>query len=104
MKVSETACFAHRAHSCRIFMLLVLAVLLHATDIFAATSINTTNKFCFSSNAGWIDSRGNTNGGAIIGEFVCSGYLYGANIAWINLGSNAPANGIQYQNNSATDY
>jgi len=70
----------------------------------AATSINPTNKYAYGANVGWIDSRGNTNSGAIIGEFVCSGYLYAADIGWIHLGSNAPANGIQYQNNSATDY
>src|SRR6266446_3756003 len=27
-----------------------------------------------------------------------------ANLGWINVGSGAPANGIQYQNNSASDY
>jgi hypothetical protein len=70
----------------------------------AATSINPTNKFAYGANFGWIDARGNTNNGAVIGEFVCSGFLYGANIGWIHLGSNAPANGIQYQNTSAIDY
>jgi len=70
----------------------------------AATSINATNKYGYGGNIGWIDARGNTSAGAVIGEFICSGYLYAANIGWINLGSNAPANGIQYQNNSATDY
>jgi hypothetical protein len=72
--------------------------------LHAATSINATNKYGYGANIGWLDARGNTNAGAVIGEFVCSGYLYSANIGWINLGSNAPANGIQYQNNSATDY
>ena len=42
--------------------------------------------------------------GAVIGEYVCSGYIYSANVGWINLGSGSPANGIQYQNNSATDF
>src|SRR6476620_3323638 len=71
---------------------------------YAATSINAANKYAYSANIGWIDARGNTNSGAVIGEFICSGYLYSANIGWINLGSNAPANGIQYQNNTATDF
>ena len=78
---------------------------LHAlASLQAATTVNAVNKYAFGSDIGWIDSRGNTNGGAVIGEFVCSGYLYGANVGWIHLGSNSPANGIQYQNNSATDY
>jgi hypothetical protein len=70
----------------------------------AATSINAVNKFAYGANVGWLDARGDTNRGASIGEFVCSGYLYAANCGWIHLGSNAPANGIRYQNNSATDY
>ena len=51
-----------------------------------------------------MDWRGDTNNGAVIGEYVCSGYIYAANVGWINLGSGAPTNGIQYQNNSATDF
>jgi hypothetical protein len=45
-----------------------------------------------------------TNHGAVIGDYVCSGYLYSGNVGWINLGGGSPANGIQYQNNSAADF
>ena len=83
---------------------LALACFALCASAGAATSINAVNKFAYAADAGWIDSRGNTNAGAVVGEFVCSGYLYGANVGWIHLGSNAPANGIQYQNNSGTDY
>src|ERR1051325_411487 len=69
-----------------------------------ATTINPTNKFAYGANLGWMDWRGDTNSGTVIGEFVCSGYLWAANVGWIHLGSNAPANGVQYRNNSATDY
>jgi hypothetical protein len=87
------------------FVISLLSLALQPSSVLRAeTNINATNKFAYSANAGWIDARGNTNNGAIIGEFVCSGYLYGADIGWINLGSNAPVNGIQYQNNSAADY
>jgi hypothetical protein len=84
-----------------LFSLLLAASLSQA---LAATSINPTNKFAYGANIGWMDYRGDTNRGVIVGEFVCSGYLYSANAGWIHLGSNAPANGIQYQNNSAADY
>src|SRR5436309_3430076 len=52
-----------------------LVFLAALTTASASTSINAVNKFA-----------------------------YGANIGWIHLGSNAPANGIQYQNNSAAEY
>ena len=71
---------------------------------FATTTINAANKYAYAANAGWLDWRGDTNNGAVIGEYVCSGNIYSANVGWINLGSGTPANQIQYQNNSATDY
>ena len=82
----------------------LLVLIASLAQVLASTSINSTNKYAYGANIGWIDCRGDTNSGAIIGEFVCSGYLYSANVGWIHLGSNAPANGIQYQNNSAIDY
>ena len=35
---------------------------------------------------------------------MLGGFIYGENVGWINLGSYNPANHIQYQNNSATDF
>ncbi len=41
--------------------------------------------------------------GAAINQYYASGYIYGANVGWISLGS-APADRLQYRNNSATDF
>jgi len=70
----------------------------------AATTIDAANNFAWGANLGWINWRGDTANGAVTGEYVCSGYIYAANVGWINLGSGSPANGIQYQNNSGTDF
>ena len=70
----------------------------------AATTIDPANRYAYAANLGWLDGRGDTNNGAVIGEYVCAGNLYSANVGWINLGSGSPANQIQYQNNSAADY
>ena len=80
--------------------LLVLA----APHAPAATTIDPANRCAYGANLGWVNGVADTNNGAVIGEYVCSGYLYSANVGWINLGSGAPANQIQYQNNSAADY
>lgn len=74
------------------------------TGALAATTINPTNHFAYGANIGWLDWHGDVTNGVVIGEFVCSGYIYAANVGWIHLGDGAPANGIRYQNNSATDY
>ncbi len=70
----------------------------------ATTTINPTNRFSYAANFGWMDWRGDGTNGAVIGAYVCSGWVYAANVGWINLGSGAPANSIQYQNNTATDF
>jgi len=83
---------------------LFLAGLALAIQACPATTINGVNHYACGANLGWTDWRADTANGAVIGEYVCSGYIYAANVGWINLGSDAPANGTQYQNNSASDY
>lgn len=68
------------------------------------TTIDAANHCAYAANLGWLDWRGDTNNGAVIGEYVCSGYLYSANAGWINLGSGAPTNGIYYLNTAAADF
>ena len=75
-----------------------------ASPVHAATTIDSVNRYAYGANIGWLNWVGDTNNGAVIGAYVCSGYIYSANVGWINLGSGSPANGIQYQNNSATDF
>src|SRR5687767_10130203 len=75
-----------------------------AFNAFAATTINPVNRFAYGANIGWIDWRGDVANGAVIGEFVCSGYIYAANVGWIHLGDGAPANGVRYLNLSGDDF
>jgi hypothetical protein len=75
-----------------------------ASPVRAATTIDSVNRYAWGANIGWMDWYADGADGALIGAYVCSGYIYSANVGWINLGSGSPANGIQYQNNSATDF
>jgi Bacterial TSP3 repeat len=87
--------------------LLCSLLLLTAQSVSAATTIDPFNKYAYGANLGWLDwsgGSGQTTTGVVIGQYVCSGYIYSANVGWINLGSGSPANQIQYQNNSATDF
>jgi len=87
-------------------MKVLLGIMLVMTGCvaFAAATINAANKSSYGANVGWVDWRGDTNNGAVIGEYVCSGYIYSANVGWIHLGNGSPANGIQYSNNAANDF
>src|SRR5580698_6252529 len=88
----------------RIERILTAALTLVSFWVHAATTIDSVNRSAYGANVGWLDWVADTNNGAVIGEYVCSGYIYSANVGWINLGTGSPANGIQYQNNSATDF
>jgi hypothetical protein len=79
-----------------------LAVFLLAGSASTATTI-TANSHAYAANFGWIDWRGDTNNGAVIGEYVASGYIYSANVGWIHLGNGAPTNGVRYQNLAVAD-
>ena len=85
------------------FTALLLSVAL-AGAARAATTIDAANAEAYGANIGWVNWRGDVTNGAVIGEFICSGYTYSANCGWINLGNGTPANGIRYQNNSAADF
>ena len=85
-------------------MYFVMILFALAVDQRAATTINAVNKFAYGANIGWMDWRGDVASGAVIGEFICTGDIYAANVGWIRLGSGTPANGIRYQNNAAADY
>ena len=90
-----------------LFILVSSFTLLPSALVHAATTIDPFNKYAYGANLGWMDwsgGSGQTATGVVIGAYVCSGYIYSANVGWINLGSGSPANGIQYQNNSATDF
>ena len=70
----------------------------------AGTTIDAANRYAYGANLGWVDWRGDANSGAVIGDYVCSGYIYSGNVGWISLGNGAPTNSIRYQNLSASDF
>ena len=81
-----------------------LVLLMTALIPFADSTINDSQKYVWAANARWVNLRPASSNGLSVGEFVCSGYGYGANFGWLNFGDGTPENGIQYANNSATDF
>ncbi len=65
---------------------------------------SSSNKWAWSSSVGWINCRSDLTNGVVIGQYVCSGFMYSPTAGWICLGNGSPSNGIQYATNSATDY
>ena len=87
-----------------ILFALASILLLQPLAALPATTLDHTNRYAYSANLAWIDGVADTNHGAVIGEYVCSGNLYSANAGWINLGNGTPTNGIYYQNLSSNDF
>jgi hypothetical protein len=69
-----------------------------------ATTISSVSRNAYGGNIGWTDWYVDGLNGVVIGEYVCSGYIYAANVGWINVGSGNPTNGVYYQNLSANDF
>jgi len=72
--------------------------------LHANTTIDLVNRYAYGANIGWMNWVADTNNGAVIGDYTCSGFIYSGNIGWINLGSGSPTNGIYYQNLSTNDF
>lgn len=72
-------------------------------SVSATTTVNTTNRYAFAANLGWINARGDLTNGAVLGYSYCTGYLWSANAGWISLG-NGPTNGWRYGNASGSDW
>ena len=70
----------------------------------AATNINDPNAFSWGANVGYMNWRADGANGVVVGRYILSGYIYGANIGWIHVGDGTPDDGIQYSNASATDF
>jgi len=68
------------------------------------TTIDASNHNAYAANIGWMTFLGDPAHGAVIGEYVCSGYIYSANVGWINLGNGLPPDRIYYRNNAVNDF
>jgi hypothetical protein len=85
-------------------LLLTIVVAGLALSVRAGTTIDSTSRDAYGANIGWVDWYADSNNGAVINDYYCSGYIYAANVGWINLGSGSPANLIRYQNLAANDF
>ena len=73
-------------------------------QLHAATTIDNTNRSAWAANLGWVNCQGNITQGAVVGEYILSGYIWTANAGWINFGDGTPMDGIAYSGATTADY
>jgi hypothetical protein len=81
-----------------------VVMLLALVDAQAASNFASNHSLAWAGNIGWLNWRADSDHGVAIDQFVCAGFIYSANVGWINMGSGAPLNGVNYQNNSSADF
>ena len=71
----------------------------------AQNSIDSTLKYAWSENAGWMNWRDANNGASGVRDnrVFLSGWIWCENIGWVTLGDGTPANSLQYGNTTGTD-
>ena len=69
---------------------------------YAAGNIDSTNKWAWGTNVGWINFA-DANGGVTVYDDHLEGYAWAENIGWIRLGTTGSGDPY-YDNTSATDY
>ncbi len=78
-------------------------ILLGLPSFLSAVSIDSSNQYAYSENAGWLNFSA-TNGNVQVYSDHLEGYVWAENIGWIRLGSSTAGGTLTYANNSATTY
>jgi hypothetical protein len=71
--------------------------------VYAAANIDSTNKWAWGTNVGWINFAP-TDGGVTVYSDHLEGYAWAENIGWIRLGSDGGGGTPYYANTTAANY
>lgn len=74
-----------------------------ALEVKAQSTIDSNDKFAWSPETGYLNWHG-VGSGVRIARDICSGYIWSANVGFINLGSGSPADGLAYSNSAPNDF
>jgi len=72
-------------------------------EAFAASNIDTTDKYAWNTNSGWVNFNAN-HGGVTVYDDHLEGYAWAENIGWIRLGTHTSGGAHTYDNDAANNY
>jgi uncharacterized repeat protein (TIGR02543 family) len=90
-------------HLKRFGSIIMLSSLIISPETFAAGNIDTTDKYAWSENSGWVNFN-DANGGVTVYDDHLEGYAWAENIGWVRLGTYTSGGIHTYANTSQTDY
>jgi len=86
------------------YPVLIVGIVLCLVGVaYAATNIDSTNKWAWGTNVGWINFA-DTNGGVTVYSDHLEGYAWAENIGWIRLGTYTGGGSHTYANDAANTY
>ncbi|WP_141699477.1 hypothetical protein [Candidatus Marithrix sp. Canyon 246] len=80
----------------------MLSILI-SLEAFAASNIDTTDKYAWSESSGW-NNFNDTNGDVTVYNDHLEGYVWAENVGLIRLGTHTSGGRHTYANSSGTDY
>jgi hypothetical protein len=83
--------------------IMMLSSLIISPEAFAASNIDTTDKYAWSENSGWVNFNDANNGVRFYNDHL-EGYAWAENIGWVRLGTHSTGGIHTYANASQTDY
>jgi ABC-type uncharacterized transport system substrate-binding protein len=83
--------------------IMILSILI-SLEAFATSNIDTTDKYAWSENSGWLNFNDTNAGGVTVYSDHLEGYVWAENIGLIRLGTHTSGGEHTYANTSATDY
>ncbi|MCP4359379.1 MAG: hypothetical protein GY796_15300 [Chloroflexi bacterium] len=72
--------------------------------VYAAGNIDSTNKWAWAGNAGWLNFNPSHGGGVTVYDDHLEGYAWAENIGWVRLGTHDGGGTHTYDNNAAGNY
>ena len=87
-----------------VYPALIAGILLCLVGVAYAANINSTNKWAWGGNVGWLNFAPTHGGGVTVYSDHLEGYAWGENIGWIKLGTHTGGSPHTYANDAANTY
>ena len=86
-----------------LWFLVVMLGVLYTPHVAWATDIDGTDKWAWSTNAGWLNFKDDHGRASVYADHL-EGYVWAENVGWIRLGAHTGGGAYTYANTTNTDY